>query len=156
MGNVVLPAGGGEARRYGYFRCRNAGACTDRAGISERRAEIAVEDVLDRALGDLPEPASPQDGEALRREIEQVQARRAEIAGRVDLDLDVIAAQTAALKDQIEALQEQLDGLEAGLVFGGTAADWATEPAEMRRRVLRAVVGRIVVQDGELELAHAA
>jgi hypothetical protein len=103
--------------------------------------------LLNSELGKLPEPGTTEaDRGRLQTEIDALQARRAEIAGRTDLDLDVIVAQTTALKDQVEALQAEIDGLDAGLVYGGTARDWANEPTEMRRKVLRAVFGRFEMQ----------
>ena len=146
---------------YGYFRCRNTGACEKHAGISERKAESAISLILDDALTALPEPTQEGEIQRLRDRAADMRAKITETAADVDLPLDAVKARTAALQAALAEVEAALDAADTGALElpAGSPQEWwpqAREGGEFYRRILRTAVGQMVVQDGRVDRSQAA
>lgn len=140
--------------QYEYYRCRNVGACIDRAGISGLRAEAFVlEQVRERAKLRIGETVNQEAG-SLRTKRDELRVKLTAIAEDVDIDLDLAKARTAKLKERLAEVETALVDFDAEAASIEGLRDlpfdefWTKADQDARRSLIREVVGPITVAPG--------
>lgn len=141
-----------SGERYHFYRCRGE-SCSRRTVIGAEPVEALVLPVLEErmALRRLADPASRDEAERLRAELDDAQSYAAELVAEIRRGERVPAAALTAAEDRVEAAQEAHDkhGAEA-LVLKLTTADDRTLPARRAEleAFLSAVGQQVVVSPG--------
>ena len=151
-----------NGKRYGFYRCKTNAACTSRVCVSQRQAEPYLEGIVRRSLAGAvyePERAGSAELDALRAALEDAKEDLRELVESDEpIPATVLAARGRVLEARAARAQEALDEAEAStvapLTLPTSVEAWDALSVPERRRIMTALLGRVVVRRGRGTMAE--
>jgi site-specific DNA recombinase len=154
-GRLSLDTTKAGGRTYRFYRCKSNPACPARVSISARQIEPYLAGIVKRFLATAvyaPE-AQPDALGSLRATVADAEEElRQLVESDEPIPASLLAARGNVLAARVAAAQEALEQAEAAqavpVTFPSSAEAWEALPVPEQRKIISALLGRVVVRRG--------